>query len=174
MTPNKQQAIYNAFPHLFRQGIEGVGLMKYGLCVGDGWFKLIFELCEAIMDECQRLGLKPGELGFPVVVQVKEKFGALRFYLHKTAPPDPEYTESEVEDIRRGSGPGHDKMERYEQPKPALNLESVYDLVHEAGRLSETICEQCGEPGGLSRYGGWIQIRCEQCSKKEQKERNGL
>ena len=171
MTPNKQQALFGKFPDLFRMGIEQTGLMKYGICTEDGWFKLIYELCEAIMGECQRLGLKPGKPGFPVVVQVKEKFGTLRFYLHETSLPEPEYSESEIEDLRRGEGPGHDKMERFDQiriDQPKRNMESIYDLVHEAGRLSESICERCGEPGGLSRYGGWVQVRCPQCGKEEQ------
>lgn len=172
MTPNRQQAIYDAFPDLFRMAIDKTGLMAYGLCVDDGWFKLIWELSEAIMAECHRLGLEPGKPGFPVAAQVKEKFGTLRFYLHPTTPPEPEYSESEVEDIRLGSGPGHDKMERFDQMKGDLpeRLESIYDLVREAGEFSQTICERCGATGEMRQSGFWLRMRCEKCVEEEAKE----
>ncbi|MBI2023543.1 hypothetical protein HYT01_03215 [Candidatus Giovannonibacteria bacterium] len=46
-------------------------LMAFGFECGDGWFPLIKELCEKL----SALKLKVFE-----VVQVKEKFGGLRFY----------------------------------------------------------------------------------------------
>ena len=146
MTPNKQRVIYDAFPDLFRQGIDKTGLMQYGLCVGDGWSKLIWDLSEAITGECQRLGIEPGKPGFPQAVQVKEKFGELRFYLEVIEIPEPKFSEEEIEDIRRGSGPGNEKWDRYDQMRlaPRQKLDSIYALTREANKLSSTICENCG------------------------------
>lgn len=48
-------------------------LMPFGFECGDGWFDLIWLLCEDI----EKIGV-PG--GFEVI-QVKEKFGGLRFYV---------------------------------------------------------------------------------------------
>jgi hypothetical protein len=49
-------------------------LMCFGFAVGDGWFKLLWDLCIAI-DKTN----PPEEFE---VVQVKEKFAGLRFYAH--------------------------------------------------------------------------------------------
>lgn len=47
-------------------------LMKYGFACGDGWFKLILELCMDINATDKPYNFE--------VVQVKDKFGELRFY----------------------------------------------------------------------------------------------
>lgn len=59
--------LINDFPHIFTN-------MKYIEC-GDGWFGLIYKICDYINKfdkdiECQ-------------AVQIKEKFGGLRFYVAK-------------------------------------------------------------------------------------------
>jgi hypothetical protein len=48
------------------------GLMCFGFACGDGWFDLIWKLCEDI----EKLDPSPEF----EVLQVKEKFGGLRFY----------------------------------------------------------------------------------------------
>jgi len=54
----------------FREAIQ-TSVMPFGFECGDGWFRLIWELCEAI---------EPRVDDDFEVVQVKEKFGGLRFY----------------------------------------------------------------------------------------------
>ena len=51
------------------------GLMAYGFACGDGWFELVWNLCEAIEEK-----LKENPVPNFEVIQVKEKFGGLRFY----------------------------------------------------------------------------------------------
>lgn len=46
---------------------------------GDGWFTLLDDLCTKIDEECLRQGLTDRQL--VQAVQIKEKFGGLRFYL---------------------------------------------------------------------------------------------
>jgi len=60
------------FPELFR------GRHKHSMCFdcGDGWFHLLHDLSRDLMRISQE---KYYEL--PVVAQVKEKFGGLRFYI---------------------------------------------------------------------------------------------
>lgn len=43
--------------------------------VGDGWFNLIYKLSQDITDLCRERGME-----VPKALQVKEKFGGLRFY----------------------------------------------------------------------------------------------
>jgi predicted nucleic acid-binding Zn ribbon protein len=50
--------------------------MCWGFECGDGWYDLIDQLCADIQAICDRTG------GQIKAVQVKEKFGALRFYIN--------------------------------------------------------------------------------------------
>ncbi|MDO5643922.1 MAG: hypothetical protein Q4G26_16230 [Paracoccus sp. (in: a-proteobacteria)] len=49
--------------------------MSWGLVVGDGWFPQLDQLCRDLTGVIDREGLHNFE-----VLQVKEKFGGLRFY----------------------------------------------------------------------------------------------
>ena len=159
------------FPTYSGGGGDKSGPMQYGLCVGDGWFRLLYDLAEAITEECKRLGLRPSKPGYPVAVQVKEKFGELRFYIEAIPFPSPQYSAEEIEDIRQGEGPGQEKMNRYERLKPeVLKLDSIYALANEANRLSRTICERCGLPGELRQKRTWVQTRCDKCAAEEERE----
>lgn len=50
--------------------------MRFGIECGIGWYDLIDKLCADIMSICIE-----ENLNVPIVAQVKEKFGALRFYI---------------------------------------------------------------------------------------------
>jgi len=62
--------LLNAFPSLYAGHTQppSESLMCFGFECGDGWFQLIWDLSEKLEAE----GI--------VAVQVKEKFGSLRFY----------------------------------------------------------------------------------------------
>jgi len=49
----------------------------FGIECGDGWFKLLWELCARIEDEMKREPSKEF-----MVAQIKEKFAGLRFYVY--------------------------------------------------------------------------------------------
>ena len=86
------------------------------MCFGfpdDGWFNLIKDLSDKIV----ATGVKVH------VVQVKEKFGTLRYYV----------------DIATGTS--------------REDVEKVYRLISEAEAKSEVTCEVCGEPGKLRQGG---------------------
>lgn len=76
MNDDLEKKLYTAFPRLFRpRGKPRVRLTGYGIQTGDGWYRLIYELCEQIQKHAD-------EKHFDVLAtQVKEKFGGLRFYL---------------------------------------------------------------------------------------------
>ena len=82
MKQELQDKIFEDFPELFelrRPREEGEKVMPsicYGLECGDGWYDLIYTLCSQITNY-----LKWNKKDDKVqVVQVKEKFGGLRFY----------------------------------------------------------------------------------------------
>jgi len=88
MKQELQDKIFTDFPELFelrRPRKEGEKVMPsicYGLECGDGWYDLIYTLCSQIANY-----IKWNEKDCKVqVLQVKEKFGGLRFYTN--AVPD--------------------------------------------------------------------------------------
>jgi hypothetical protein len=75
MTPEQSEHFYKSYPNLFRKPI-------YFEC-GPGWFELLDELChllERMIRYSKTLPINEGE--GPCVVQIKEKYGALRFYMN--------------------------------------------------------------------------------------------
>lgn len=109
MRKDLDERLVKEFPLLYRDRNLGKrnhkdSLMPYGFSCGDGWFQLIYDLSGELepiihsMSYKQRLknlfieiynyitkffGIKLLELddSFPRAVQVKEKFGGLRFYI---------------------------------------------------------------------------------------------
>lgn len=80
MTPDLDRRLRAAWPLVFPQPL----INDEPIRVGDGWFMLLWEFCHelefliAAVNEDQRVKYR--------AVQVKEKFGALRFYLHRETP----------------------------------------------------------------------------------------
>lgn len=72
MNPEKSAYLVKHFPNLYQDyGCDPKrSCMAFGFEVGDGWFDLIKELSEKL----EPMGV--------VAVQVKEKFGGLRFYVN--------------------------------------------------------------------------------------------
>lgn len=77
MNKENKLKLFTDFPNLYRGRNESItqNLMPFGFECGDGWFNLIYELSEKVSKldpECK-------------AVQVKEKFGGLRFYTAATS-----------------------------------------------------------------------------------------
>jgi hypothetical protein len=78
MSPDKEQAILQRWPAWFRdKDDERLSGMSLGFCCGDGWYDIIYQLCERLEPMVAALGEMASSFQ---VVQVKEKFGGLRFY----------------------------------------------------------------------------------------------
>jgi hypothetical protein len=75
--PCKYPLIYRAFYRCRRYPRHPIAY--WGFECGDGWFSIIDELSAWLENEA--LALKAAGKRVPIVVQVKEKFGALRFYV---------------------------------------------------------------------------------------------
>lgn len=78
MHQNLENYMILSYPELFPLGYnkeQNFGISTYGFECGDGWFMILDNLCSSIYYYC-----KHKKIDFPKVVQVKEKFGTLRFY----------------------------------------------------------------------------------------------
>jgi hypothetical protein len=77
MRQELQQKLYDKYPKIFRQKDLDMKstCMCWGIEVGDGWYQLIDSLCSTIQNQCDNSGVQTEAL------QVKEKFGTLRFYI---------------------------------------------------------------------------------------------
>lgn len=80
MTKKLDDKLVVDFPKIFRD--RHAPMTETAMCwgfPGDGWYSLIYDLCKCIQS---RIDMNP-HLNFsqPVAVQVKEKFGTLRFYV---------------------------------------------------------------------------------------------
>lgn len=134
MTREHEDYLFSTFPNLFpggRNADERESLMRFGF-PGDGWFNILKELCEKIT--ATGIQLK--------VVQVKEKFGTLRFYVD---------------------------LIRSENSKEGDN-ETINKLISEAETKTEVTCEWCGAPATL-RQGGWWRVLCDGCETEREKKR---
>ena len=67
------------YPVIFQRGYGGMG-------IGDGWFKLINRMCGIIQNHLEnnkdhiKYGHTTEKINDVICTQIKEKFGALRFY----------------------------------------------------------------------------------------------
>lgn len=77
MSPELKEKLYTEFPEIFPQK-DGYA-MVWGFECGDGWYDLIRTLCKTIQGHINSYSPKdrPPQTE---AIQVKEKFGTLRFY----------------------------------------------------------------------------------------------
>lgn len=86
MNEKNTLALIAAAPLLYRHcGDKAYAYpIKYGIECGDGWFDLLMRLSVKIEADLQAM-LTEGQQDLPCVLQVKEKFGALRFAMNHPA-----------------------------------------------------------------------------------------
>lgn len=126
MRSDLDDALVRDFPRLFRDrhGDARETSMCWGF-PGDGWEPLIRRLSEKLEPLAREFGLRAS--------QVKEKFGALRFYV-------------------RGAD-GARKL-------PATISEAVHAAIMAAMEESGRTCEHCGAAGSTTMVGGWCLTLC--------------
>lgn len=127
------------FPKIFaqRNGDMKETCMCWGFSHGDGWARILYDLC-------LKLELLNKTFGLNVeAVQVKEKFGTLCFYVNMS--------------INEG------KLSKKEFD---IVGDMAYDVIHAAEYSSGFTCENCGEHGKIYS-GGWVVTRCPACATHE-------
>jgi hypothetical protein len=99
----------------------------------DGWFNLISQLSEKLERSARRCGAAPDSADWPRALQVKEKYGTLRFYV---MPSTDEFSrlidEAEKQSARTCELCG----------RPAK--------LREKGRWYKTFCDPCASESGYS------------------------
>jgi hypothetical protein len=77
MNSELQKKLYEKYPKIFAQKNQSmkVTAMCWGMECGDGWYWLIDNLCKQLQWDIDKNGQEQLE-----AVQVKEKYGSLRFY----------------------------------------------------------------------------------------------
>ncbi len=80
MNQENEQKLFNRFDFFHPERSIKDSLMAFGFECGDGWYSLIWELCEDI-ETALKNDTANEATDFPFrVMQVKEKYGGLRFY----------------------------------------------------------------------------------------------
>lgn len=79
MNDEYEDALVRRWPEIFRGRHRPLtsSLMGFGIEHGDGWYGLLDALCSVLTAHAGGLDRQPVE-----AVQIKEKFGELRFYIH--------------------------------------------------------------------------------------------
>ncbi len=135
MSPELDEALVRDFPHLYRDrhGDTRDTRMCDGFAAGDGWEPLIRRLAEKLEPIARESDLR--------AVQVKEKFGELRFY------------------VRSADGA---------RVLPVAISETVRTAINAAEEESRRTCEHCGAAGSYRNFKGWLMVLCEACNGREQ------
>lgn len=81
MNEEKTKNLADEFPELFVDlyGDKRETCMAWGITCGDGWFDLIYYLCANIQNY-----ITSNHMPQPKILQIKEKFGKLRFYISES------------------------------------------------------------------------------------------
>lgn len=79
MREDLDQKLCEDFPNLYADRKDKRSCMAYGFDIGDGWEPLVRRLSERI--EAEIVAMPPEDRAEYRAFQVKEKFGALRFYM---------------------------------------------------------------------------------------------
>ena len=115
ISQKEREDIYNKFPRLF--------VTKPEISIGCGWVDLVTKLCEDIVNTIKDTSTKV------IVIQVKEKFGTLRFYTKITS--NDTATSLRMNNVTTGT--------KYND-----TVQTVHDLISVAENESARLCEYCG------------------------------
>jgi hypothetical protein len=125
-----REVIVKTCPHLYADIHEGKtmgeSLMCFGFEVGDGWGVILEELS----DKLEELILKEPEYrrNFYRAIQVKEKYGSLRFYMYSST--------DEMEELIR---------EAEKKSEVTCEVCGVPAKIKKIGWMYKCICDSCEE-----------------------------
>jgi hypothetical protein len=127
-------SLVTAAPLLYRlYGTNTGWSIKHGFTCGDGWFGILLNLSqkiEAVLQAMVDAGTPREEL--PKVLQIKEKFGGLRFYMDRQS-------EQWTDWIREAEDAARKACERCGAP----------GVMHQRGFFLQTLCPKCAAAEGF-------------------------
>ena len=138
MNAENTKHLFDTYPILYRDHTAPLSqsLMAFGFEHGDGWFDLIDKLSAKL----EMLNNEPACPYYTIAVQVKEKFGTLRFYTHL--------------ERKAGDTPTDD-----ERAAERVWGDIIWDITDRAEGQSAWICEECGD-FGETNSNGWLSTLC--------------
>ncbi|MBR2274583.1 MAG: hypothetical protein IJ873_00750, partial [Lachnospiraceae bacterium] len=125
---------------------------KWGFECSGGWYELLRDCCEKIRERYEKEGL-PVDF---VPVQIKEKFGVLRFYYEYRDAPLTVFAIDSLEGSGVRFAPG---TEDSDEDTRRLR-EDIARFIHEAEEKSAHVCEFCGAEGERRKDLRWIKTLC--------------
>ena len=136
-----ENKLFEKYPKIFKQKDLSMNetCMCWGICCDNGWYDLIDTLCSILQFNTDRNKYPQVE-----AVQVKEKYGSLRFYY-------------DIKDIQE---------EKHREYQTGI----IEGLISFAECYSEFICEHCGSNENVTQTEGWIYTLCEKCMKDNQRK----
>lgn len=169
MTNELSLKLFDKYPELFKHKKDlQQSLMGFGFECDDGWFPIIYFMCEFLHRRYQYWSKETQENFY--VVQVKEKFGGLRFYM-STYPEFPQDSFSwlrgcifRLAGLLEHIGFVTWSLHLYKY-KASADWGPISDMEMTAESISNEVCEVCGKPG-TQNEGGWIQTLCEEHRQK--------
>ncbi len=130
MTKVLEAKLRKKFSQLYADLYRHNTLMQWGIACDDGWYDLIYNLSSELQawSDCKQIPI--------VALQVKEKFGTLRYYI------------SRVE--------GGSRAWTAEECKEVLSIVDKYQ------KLSATTCELTGNVGRIRIKDNWFKTLCDE------------
>ncbi|MGN0494768.1 MAG: hypothetical protein ACI4GW_00935 [Lachnospiraceae bacterium] len=140
---------------------------RWGCECSSGWYDILYDCCTEIMKKYEEYGV---EIDF-VPVQIKEKFGTLRFYYgYEDAPCGI----AAFDFIGSGMSVRFEPENGKEGLKEKLRKE-IAEIVRNAEERSKTTCEWCGTNDTAilrSNLGGRVLTLCDSCAIQYIKRRD--
>ena len=151
-TDPKIDALVARFPRLFKGRHPRVWSD-----LPQGWIELtdrLFADLDAMLDD--------DAAGRFEVIQIKEKFAALRVYWQLGKE------QTLVLDLH---GPGSVQRADTGPATPTALFDRIKDRVRLAGEQADTTCQRCGNGGASANASGWIVTLCASCRTRQDLER---
>lgn len=138
------EKLVSKYPSIFAQygGDPKDTSMAYGIECGNGWFDIIDTLCNTIQSEVDHINFNYEVSLRCEAVQVKEKYGSLRFYIHF-------FFDENLDELN---------MKRVE-----MSMNIIHGAITMAERMTAKICETCGDKSSLSND-IFPKSECEACA----------
>lgn len=188
MKQELQDNLYKKYPKLFGQKDLPMQqtAMCWGICVGDGWYRIIEKACGLIqwhVDQSRRNRAMDLAYNRRLQKAIDGNTADLsRFYdkLYRDKTQIPERVKQEVE--RKQFRPVNEALPQiqFTQIKEKFGTLRMYTtccdnyidgVIAMTESMSGITCEECGKPGKL-RGGGWSYTACVEHTKKEDLYRN--
>ena len=158
MKQELQEILYSKFPKIFADKDKSMRetCMCWGICCDNGWYGLIYDLCNDIQNICDKYKCQV------IADKVKEKFGSLQFYYHIENLYLPWYIRLANKVL---------SIQSYWKFRNLFKLPDyrIEELVDKAEYESFKICEICGININVDKRikGTWEKTLCIDCCIRE-------